>query len=230
MLNMFEDLRIAVLCGKRAPGLDALLRHPHRGSLYNLACVITTEPFLSDKAGIEASGVPVMSHPMLNKALVDRPQYDEVTAQTLEMLDVNLIVLLGYIYIVTYPLLGKFTDRIVNIHDSDLTQRRPDGSRRYIGLHSTRDAIIAGETHTRSTVHLVTPELDAGPVLALSESYPVAPFAHDAVAAGHIDIVRAYAYAHREWMMRNSWGPLLIRTIENISCGRIEEAVAEAAR
>ena len=227
---MFEDLRIAVLCGKRAPGLNALLRHPHRGSLYNIACVITTEPFLSEKAPIEASGVPVMSHPMLNRSLADRPLYDEVTAQTLEALDVNLIVLLGYIYIVTYPLLEKFTDRIINVHDSDLTLRRPNGSRRYIGLHSTRDAIIAGEAQTRSTVHLVTPELDAGPVLALSEKYPVAPFVHDAVDAGHLDIVRAYAYAHREWMMRSSWGPLLIRTIENLSCGRMEETVAEAAR
>ena len=228
MLNLFEDLRIAVLCGKRAPGLDALLRHPLRGRLYNVACVITTEPFLSDKAGIEASGVPVMSHPMLNKKLVERPQYDEVTAQTLEMLDVNLVVLLGYIYIVTYPLLAKFPERIVNIHDSDLTLSRPDGSRRYVGLHSTRDAIIAGEKQTRSTVHLVTEELDAGPILALSEPYPVAPFAHDAASDGHVDIVRAYAYAHREWMMRSSWGPLLIRTIENLSCGRLEEAVAEA--
>lgn len=228
MLNAFEDLRIGVLCSKRAPGLDALLRHPLRGSLYDIACVITTEPFLSETNGIEASGVPVMSHPMLQKKLVYRPQYDDVTAETLARLDVNLVVLLGYIYIVTYPLLGKFSDRVVNIHDSDLTLRKADGSRRYVGLHSTRDAIIAGEKQTRSTVHLVTQEIDAGPILAMSEPYPVAPFAREASVEGHVDIVRAYSYAHREWMMRDSWGPLLIRTIENLACGAvIEEAMVQ---
>lgn len=228
MLNALEDLRIGVLCSKRAPGLDALLRHPLRGSLYDIACVITTEPFIAEGSGIQASGVTVLSHPMLKKKLVERPEYDDVTAETLTRLGVNLVVLLGYIYILTYPILGKFEDRIVNIHDSDLTLRKADGSRRYVGLHSTHDAIIAGERETRSTVHLVTQELDAGPVLALSDPYPVAPFAHAAAQEGHIDIVRAYSYAHREWMMRESWGPLLIRTIENLACGTlIEEAMVQ---
>jgi len=227
MLNAFEDLRIAVLCSKRAPGLAALLRHPLRGSIYDIACVMTTQPFLDNRDWIEAAGVPVLSHPMLLKERVYRPEYDDVTAETLARLDVNLVILLGYIYVVTYPLLGKFPDRVVNIHDSDLTLRKTDGSRRYIGLHSTRDAIVAGEKETRSTVHLVTPEIDAGPILALSEPYPVAPFVHGAVREGQTDIVRAYAYAQREWMMRDSWGPLLIRTIENLACGAaVEEAVA----
>lgn len=228
MLNAFEDLRIGVLCSKRAPGLDALLRHPLRGSLYDIACVITTELAFAEQNTFEGFGVPVMSHPMLLKKLVDRPLYDDVTAETLARLDVNLVILLGYIYIVTYPLLGKYPDRIVNIHDSDLTLRKADGSRRYIGLHSTRDAIIAGEEETRSTVHLVTQDVDDGPILALSEPYAVAPFAHQAAAEGHMDIVRAYAFAHREWMMRDSWGPLLIRTIENLSYGAfIEEAIVQ---
>ena len=211
MLNFFEDLRIGVLCSKRAPGLDALLRHPQRGRLYDVACVITSEPLLGDKTLIEAAGVPVLSHPILGRTRADRPQYDEITAQTLTMLDVNLVVLLGYIYIVTEPLLSNFPERIINIHDGDLS------SRRYIGLHATRDAIIAGEKETRSTVHIVTADVDAGPILALSKPYPVAPFAYEAAMEGHMDVVRAYAYAHREWMMRDSWGPLLIRTIEGFS-------------
>jgi len=229
MLNAFEDLRIAVLCSRRAPGLDALLRHPHRGSLYDMACVITTEELFGERLSVESRGVPVLTHPMLRRKREDRPDYDRVTAGMLGALDVNTVVLLGYRYILTEPMLAAFPERIVNMHDSDLTLRRPDGRRRYVGLHSTRDAIIAGEAETRSSVHLVSSELDAGPLFALSEAYPVAPFAHEAVAAGQLDIVRAYAYAHREWMIRNSWGPLLVRTIENFACGRIEaEALASS--
>jgi len=222
MLNAFEDLRIAVLCSRRAPGLDALLRHPHRGSLYDIACVITTEELFAERQRVEAAGVSVLTRPMLRRKLEDRPEYDGATADTLRSLGVNAVVLLWYLYILTEPILAAFPDRIVNVHDSDLTLRRPDGRRRYRGLHSTRDAIIAGEAETRSSVHLVTAGLDSGPVLALSEAYPVAPFAHQAVADGQLDIVRAYAFAHREWMIRNSWGPLLVRTIENFACGRLQ--------
>jgi hypothetical protein len=80
-------------------------------------------------------------------------------------------------------------------------------------LHATRDAIYAGERETRSSVNLATPQLDGGPVLSRSEAFPVAPFVHEAVARGEHDIVRAYAYAQREWMMRSTWGALALEAV-----------------
>lgn len=228
MLNEYRNLRIAVLCSKRAPGLDALLHHPMRGRVFEIACVITTEASFDGRERIEAAGVPVMPHPIhaffedRGASLRDveiRQQYDAVTADVLRHLSVDTVVLLGYVYVLTDSMLRPFSGRIVNIHDSDLTLALPSGEKRFTGLHSTRDAIAAGEAETRSSVHFVTEKLDGGPVLLLSGRYPVAPFVRAAVEAGADDVVRAYAYAHREWMMRDSWGPLLVRAIEYLAAG-----------
>ena len=53
---------------------------------------------------------------------------------------------------------------------------------------------------------MVTSAVDAGPIVARSEPFAVAPLVQDALALGALDMIRAYAYAHREWMMRSySW-------------------------
>jgi folate-dependent phosphoribosylglycinamide formyltransferase PurN len=196
MLN--RTPKLAVLCSKRAPGIEPLLPH--------LTCVITTH----ENASIPA-GVPVIHHPI--RAYDDRRTYDALSAYVLRELGVDTILCLGYIYVLTDVMLSAFPNRIFNIHDSDLTIKHPDGERKYTGLRSTRDAIVAGERETRSTLHLVTDKLDGGPILALSRPYPVAPFVHEAAAAGHTDIVKAYAYAQREWMMRDCWGKLALSVV-----------------
>jgi folate-dependent phosphoribosylglycinamide formyltransferase PurN len=236
MLNALENLRIGVLCSHRAPALDTLLHHPNRGRLYDIACVITSEESFNERLPIEAAGVPVLSNPIRRyhhdhdapmRDLAARRGYDESTAEVFDRLGVNTVVLLSYLYIVTEPMLQRFDGRMLNIHDADLTLRRPDGSRRFVGLHSTRDAIVAGASETRSSVHFVEREVDAGPVLLVSDPFPVAPFVHDAVSAGAFDVVKAYAYAHREWMIRSSWGGLLVRSLEHLaSCALEYEQVA----
>jgi folate-dependent phosphoribosylglycinamide formyltransferase PurN len=183
-------LNVAVLCSKRAPGLDALLQRRR------ISSVVTTHE-------VFPCAVPVIAHPIRGRI---REKYDGETARLLQGADV--ILLLGYLYVITEPLLAAFPGRILNIHDADLTLRRADGSPRYPGLHATRDAIFAGERETRSSVHVVTSQVDAGPVMARSAAFPVAPFTHEAAARGENDIVRAYAYAQREWMMRSTWGDL----------------------
>ena len=179
-------LNVAVLCSKRAPGLEALRER------VNVVCVL-------DRHAPRRS---------------EREAFDAETAAMLRRFDVDAVVCLGYLYVITSPLLEAFPDRILNVHDSDLP--------RYPGLHATRDAIYAGERETRSSVHIVTPQLDAGPVIVRSEAFPVAPFVHEAVARGEHDIVRAYAYAQREWMMRSTWGALAAEALQRLTL----EAVA----
>jgi folate-dependent phosphoribosylglycinamide formyltransferase PurN len=181
-------LNVAVLCSKRAPGLEALRERVH------VACVLDRR-------------LP---------RLRDREAFDAETAAILRPFDVDAVVLLGYLYVISDPLLSAFPDRILNVHDADLSLRKAGGPK-YPGLHATRDAIMAGERETRSSVHLVTPQLDGGPVIARSEAFPVAPFIHEAVARGEDDIVRAYAYAQREWMMRSSWGELAAEGLAMLS-------------
>ena len=174
-------LNAAVLCSSRAPGLESLRER------VRVACVLDRRP---------------------PRGRDRREEFDAETAAMLRAFDVDAVVLLGYLYVITEPLLSAFPDRIINIHDADLTLRNAAGGPRYPGLHATRDAIVAGERETRSSVHLVTRQLDAGPVIVRSDAFPVAPFVHEAVACGEDDIVRAYAYAQREWMMRSTWGKL----------------------
>ena len=187
-------LNIAILTSNRAPGLDGLRAHPLRGSIFEIGKVLTRRP--PD-----------------DKRL--REWYDCETAEILVNADIDVVVLLGYLFVITDPLLSAFPDRILNVHD---------GTQKYPGLHATRNAIIALETETRSIVHVVTKELDRGPVIVQSEPFPVAPFVHHAVMAAEMDIVRAYAYAHREWMMRNSWGGLIVEALLRV--GVLEEAFA----
>ena len=223
MLNDFRTLRVGILCSRRAPGLAALLHHPMRGVMYELACVITT----NEAAVLDTGDVPLLSHPIhpfcegLGVPLRDdaaRRLYDSETAQALHRIGVDTVLLLGYVYRITAPLLDAFSNRILNIHDSDLPK--------YPGLHATRDAVVAGETFTRSAVHIVTPEIDRGPVVLRSERFDVAPFVHAAAEAGEDDIIRAYAYAQREWMMRSAWGPLAVKALEMVAAGELAEAVA----
>ena len=77
-----------------------------------------------------------------------------------------------------------------------------------------RDAIIAGETETRASLHLVTEALDEGPVLLRSWAFPVSPLVADARAANAREVLHAYAFAHQEWMLRNAWGRLLAHGLE----------------
>lgn len=237
MLTRTQPLRIAVLCSHRAPGLDALLHHPQRGKLFELACVLTSEPQLDARESIEATGAAVLMHPVRRfhaecgtplRDLETRRSYDALTVHVLQQLHVDAVLMLGYLYVATDVLIAAFPDRIFNIHDSDLDLVGADGQRKYAGLHATRDAISAGEPETRSSVHIVTPTVDGGPVLLRSRAYPVAPFAYQAALAGHTDIVRAYAYAQREFMMRDAWGELALRAIEVAANGEVETATQQS--
>jgi len=209
MLN--DLLQVGVLCSSRAPGLDALLRHPLRGTLYEVQCVISSEP------EFEQSGAPVVTHsirsfydqrgaPLKDRSV--RAAYDAETVEILRRHGVDTLLLLGYLYVATATLRNAYGDRILNTHD---------GLPEYPGLHATRDAIMAGQPATYSIVHVATPELDAGPVVVQSEPFPVAPFARGAVMAGYDDIVRAYAYAQREWMMRSAWGNMVVSALQKVA-------------
>lgn len=218
-------LRVAVLFSRRAPGVEYLLdADPNHGLLYDIVGCITSEPDSGEAARISSHGVPVAVHDIRafyrerGRRLSDpeaRTAFDAATLRLLEPLAPDLVVLCAYLYRLQDPLLARFPGRIVNIHDSDLRLRRADGSPRFPGLHAVRDAILAGEAETRSTVHLVTPELDAGPVVVVSRAFPVHQrLVRECGATAASDALRAYAFAQREWMMAVSWGPLLSKALE----------------
>jgi phosphoribosylglycinamide formyltransferase-1 len=110
------------------------------------------------------AGVPVATFPLDCHA--DRDERDLVMATWLEEHGVDLVVLAGYMHLLTKPFLDRFPGRIVNVHPSLLPA--------FPGAHAIEDALAAGVETTGVTVHLVDEGLDTGTVL-LQEEVPLEP-------------------------------------------------------
>jgi phosphoribosylglycinamide formyltransferase 1 len=96
----------------------------------------------------------------------DRAERDLVMATWLEERGVELVVLAGYMHLLTEPFLRRFRGRIVNVHPSLLPA--------FPGAHAIDDALAAGVDTTGVTVHFVDEGLDTGPVI-VQEQVPVEP-------------------------------------------------------
>jgi phosphoribosylglycinamide formyltransferase-1 len=95
-----------------------------------------------------------------------REERDLVMATWLEEHGVELVVLAGYMHLLTAPFLQRFPERIVNVHPSLLPA--------FPGARAIADALAAGVETTGVTVHMVDEGLDTGPVLR-QEEVPVEP-------------------------------------------------------
>ena len=216
---MLTPLRVAVLCSRRAPGLLHLLdADPDRGRAFDIVCCVTSEPAFDEAAAIGHRGVPVLAHDIrafydarrarLGGAPNVRAAFDAETATMLKPFAPNLILTAGYLYVLVAPMLAAFRNRILNLHFADLTLRTPAGAPGFPGIRAVRDTLAAGCADTRATVHLVDAGVDAGPVLVRSWPFPVSAMVEDAQRWNAADLLRAYGFAHEQWMMRASAGPL----------------------
>lgn len=227
-----KPLRVAVLCSHRAPALRYLLQHdPNRGRQYEIVACVSSEATCADEDAVRSSGIPVHLHPIRlfcaehGTAWTDRSvrsSYDTVTAQLLGRYRADVVVLDAYLYLLSGAMLSRYRRRIVNLHHSDLLRVDAAGRPRFPGLRAVRDAIAAGEADTRATAHLVTRELDAGPPLLRSWAFPVAPLVEPARRWKATDILKAYAYAHQEWMIRATWGPLMAGALTLLADGHVD--------
>jgi phosphoribosylglycinamide formyltransferase 1 len=111
-----------------------------------------------------AAGVPAATFDLACHA--GREERDLVLATWLEEHGVELVVLAGYMHLLTQPFLQRFPGRIVNVHPSLLPA--------FPGAHAIADAVAAGVETTGVTVHLVDDGLDTGPVLR-QEALPIEP-------------------------------------------------------
>ena len=86
-----------------------------------------------------------------------REAYDTALMALIDRFDPGLVVLAGFMRILSSPFVSHYQGRLINIHPSLL----PD----YRGLHTHRRVLAEGGSHHGCSVHFVTPELDAGPVI-----------------------------------------------------------------
>ncbi|HZR25656.1 MAG TPA: formyltransferase family protein [Vicinamibacterales bacterium] len=221
--------RVAVLCSHRAPGLLYLLnRAADRGLAYEVVCVVSSEETFDEEVRVERRGIPTRAHPMRSFG-GSRQAYDAETVRILEPFMPDVILLDGYLYLVTEPLLAGYRSRIINLHFSDLTERTATGAPRFPGIRAVRDSIAAGCPDTRATVHLVDEFPDAGPPLVRSWPFPVSPLIESIRTLDAPDVFKAYVYAHQQWMMRTVSGPLINAALRLIASGEIDLDARAAA-
>jgi len=157
--------RLGILISGRGSNLQSIIEAIRRGELTaEIAVVISNRLeaaglLRAREAGLETVG--------LNQKNFDsRDAYDAEIARELRTRRVDLVCLAGFMRLVGRPLLEAFPQRILNIHPSLLPA--------FPGLEAQRQALEYGVTVTGATVHVVTAELDGGPIV-LQAAVPVLP-------------------------------------------------------
>ena len=121
---------------------------------YQVVLVASNNPDAGGLALARAEGVPTFVLPHKG---VPRADHDAAMEAAVLAAGARYIALAGYMRILTADFVTRWQGRMVNIHPSLLPK--------YQGLHTHERAIAAGDSHGGCTVHLVTPELDDGPML-----------------------------------------------------------------
>ncbi len=121
---------------------------------YEIVLVASNNPDAQGLHLAAAEGVATFAH--AHKGM-SRDNHDAVMHEALMAAGADYVVLAGYMRILTDEFVGKWQDRMLNIHPSLLPK--------YKGLDTHQRAIDAGDSHGGCSVHLVTPQLDDGPVL-----------------------------------------------------------------
>jgi phosphoribosylglycinamide formyltransferase-1 len=156
---------IGVLISGRGSNLQALIDAISEGRLAaRIAIVISNRPAAAGLARAAAAGIDtvVLDH----RAHASRDDFDRAVAAALLERQVRLVCLAGFMRLVGAPLLDTFPNAILNIHPSLLPA--------FPGVDAQRQALDYGVRFTGATVHLVTSELDAGPIV-LQAPVPVRP-------------------------------------------------------
>ena len=147
--------RIAVLISGSGTNMAALLYAAKQPDCpYEIILVASNNPDAAGLALAKAEGVATFAHP--HKGL-SREAHDTIMHDAIIAAKADTIALAGYMRILSPEFVGKWEGRMLNIHPSLLPL--------YKGLHTHERAIAAGDSHGGCTVHLVTAELDDGPIL-----------------------------------------------------------------
>ena len=129
-----------------------------------ICAVISNDPAAQGLATAASHGVAttVVDH----RAHASRAEFDAALAQAIDTRRADLVVLAGFMRVLTEDFVNRYRGRLVNIHPSLLPA--------FPGLHTHREALAAGVRVHGCTVHFVTPQLDHGPII-IQAAVPVLP-------------------------------------------------------
>ncbi len=174
---MSEPPRLAILISGNGSNLQSIIDAIEKGFLRaSISLVLSNNP---DAYGLtRATRHGIATRVLDHHDFANREAFDEALREILDAVSPDLIVLAGFMRILGRAFIDAFPGRILNIHPSLLPA--------YKGLNTHQRALDNQETRHGVSIHLVTAELDDGPVL-LQGSYPIEPgdSAEDLQRKGH---------------------------------------------
>ena len=204
MSATFPRKRVGVLISGRGSNMVSLAEAAQApGYPAEIALVISNIP---DVAGLERArdfgiATATVDHRSFGK---DREAFERAVDEVLRVNQIELIVLAGFMRILTPGFVARWEGRMINIHPSLLPK--------YRGVHTHARALEAGDAEHGASVHFVVPELDAGAVIAQA---PVPVLAGDTVES----------LAQRVLGVEH---PLLVQVLQWAAAGRISEHAGQA--
>jgi len=155
MTRADDLLPVVVLISGAGTNLQALIDGMNRGLAFNIKAVISNRPEVSGLTRAENAGIPtrVIDH----QGYTDRAAFDAALMTTIDTFSPGLVVLAGFMRILTSDFVRHYMGRLLNIHPSLLPK--------FQGLKTHQRAIEAGESEHGASVHFVTEELDSGQVI-----------------------------------------------------------------
>jgi phosphoribosylglycinamide formyltransferase-1 len=157
--------RLAILISGRGSNLQAFINACANGTLDAQVCVvISNNPAAEGLQRAAAAGIATRC--IDHRGYDSREDFDAALARELSLWRPDLVILAGFMRILTANLIRHFSGRLLNVHPSLLPK--------YPGLHTHQRAIDAGDTEAGVTVHFVTLELDGGPPI-IQARVPIMP-------------------------------------------------------
>jgi len=157
--------RLAVLISGRGSNLQAFIEASASGALSaDIAVVISNNPAAAGLQLAARAGIPTRS--IDHRQFPSREAFDAALAEAVGQWEVDLVILAGFMRILTPVFILPFSGRLLNVHPSLLP--------RYPGLNTHQRALDAGDREAGVTVHFVTLELDGGPPIVQAR-VPILP-------------------------------------------------------
>lgn len=152
-----SDFSIVVLISGSGSNLQAIIEQQQSGQIQgNISAVFSNK---ADAYGLQrAEAAGIKPHCLLPKDYDNREAYDAALADAIAAYQPDLVVLAGFMRILSPDFVSRFAEKLINIHPSLLPK--------YKGLNTHQRALDAGDNEHGCSVHIVTPELDDGPVIA----------------------------------------------------------------
>lgn len=155
-------VRIAVLVSGGGTNLQALIDAQARGEIKNgqIAAVISSSPTAYALERAAKANIP--GYMVNRRDYADNRAMTAALAQQLQELDIGLVVLAGFMYVLTEELVHAYPNAIINIHPALIPSFCGEG---YYGLHVHERALEYGVKVSGATVHFVSEECDGGPII-----------------------------------------------------------------